>query len=349
MKMTWSFGSRIAGLRTALAMAAALAAAGPEPALAQARNSQSELDALVKAAKAEGEMTFYIGLTESVATRIASAFNAKYGIRAQFLRLDGVAAISRYSAEAEAGNFAADVFSVAGGADAFADDALKKGWIDQLGQAGIPVISNGELPAVFNRGRSAIMQVTPYLLAYNTDKVKSADLPKDWRDLLQPKWKGQIVVNNPGVSAAFLDFWGLLQDKYGDAFLSQLRENIRPVGTPLQGLQGMAAGEGSFMLPMIMSFVQGMKDKGAPLNGAMMDMTTGVVTHVMLTNRSKSRHPNAGRLFINYVLSPDGNQVVNADPGGFSIYDNSRLPKQYESPKPGMVARKDAIVKLLGF
>ena len=56
-----------------------------------------------------------------------------------------------------------------------------------------------------------------------------------------------------------------------------------------------------------------------------------------------------GWIFISYVLSPDGNQVVNADPGGFSIYDTSRLPRQYESPKPGMVARKDTIVKLLGF
>ena len=349
MNMTMSLGSGKAGLWAVLGFVAVLAAAGSQAAWAQARNAQAELDELVKAAKAEGEVTFYIGLTESVATRIATAFNAKYGIKAQFLRLDGVAAISRYSAEAEAGNFAADVFSVAGGADAFADDALKRGWIEPLGQAGIPVINSGELPAAFNRGRSAIMQVTPYLLAYNSDKVKGADLPKDWRDLLQPKWKGQIVVNNPAVSAAFLDFWGLLQDKYGDAFLSQLRENIRPVGTPLQGLQGMAAGEGSFMLPMIMSFVQGMKDKGAPLNAVTMEMTTGVVTHVMLTNRTKSRHPNAGRLFVNYVLSPDGNQVVNADPGGFSIYDSSRLPRQYESPKPGMVVRKDAIVKLLGF
>ena len=341
--------SRKSGSRAALGLIAALACAVPATTWSQARTSQAEVDALVKAARAEGEVTFYIGLTENVATRIAGAFSAKYGIKTQFIRLDAVALIGRYSAEAEAGNIAADVFSAAGGADAFADEALKKGWIEPLTQAGIPVISGGELPAVFNRGRSAIMQVTPWMLVYNTDKVKGADIPRDWNDLLQPKWKGQVIVNNPAASVAFLEFWGLLQDKYGDAFLSRMKENIRPVGTPLQGLQGVAAGEGGFMLPVVPPQVQGAKDKGAPLNTVQMDLTTGVVTHVMLTSRSKAKHWNAGRLFINYVLSPEGNQVVNADPGGFTIYDTTRLPRQYESPKPGMAARKDTIVRLLGF
>jgi hypothetical protein len=93
--------SKTVGLRAICGLIAALAFAGPASVWGQARNVQAELDALVKAAKAEGEVTFYIGLTPNVATRIANAFNTKYGIKAQFLRLDAVALISRYSAEAE--------------------------------------------------------------------------------------------------------------------------------------------------------------------------------------------------------------------------------------------------------
>ena len=110
--------TKVAGWATACGLAATLALA-PQLAVAQARNVQAELDALIKSAKAEGEVTFYIGLTENVATRIAGAFTAKYGIKAQFIRLDAVALIGRYSAEAEAGNIAADVFSSAGGAVRF--------------------------------------------------------------------------------------------------------------------------------------------------------------------------------------------------------------------------------------
>ena len=340
--------TKVAGWATACGLAATLALA-PQLAVAQARNVQAELDALIKSAKAEGEVTFYIGLTENVATRIAGAFTAKYGIKAQFIRLDAVALIGRYSAEAEAGNIAADVFSSAGGADAFSEEALKKGWIEPLTQAGIPMLNSGEFPAALNRGRSAIMSVSPWMLVYNTDKVKGADLPKDWIDLLNPKWKGQVIVNNPAVSGAFIDFWSVIQDKYGDQFLTKLKDNIRPVGTPLQGTQGVGAGEASFMLPVVQGQVQGAKDKGAPLNTILMSYTTGVVTHVMLTTKAKARHYNAGRLFINYVLSPEGNKVVNDDPGGFTIYDTSRLPKDYTSPKPGSAGRKDAIVKMLGF
>lgn len=41
-------------------------------------------------------------------------------------------------------------------------------------------------------------------------------------------------------------------------------------------------------------------------------------------------------------------QIFNADPGSLSVYDTSGLPAQYESPKPGAVARVETFVKLLG-
>ena len=41
--------------------------------------------------------------------------------------------------------------------------------------------------------------------------------------------------------------------------------------------------------------------------------------------------------------------MVNDDPGGFTVYDTSKLPKRYESPKPGVGARREEIRKLLGF
>lgn len=69
---------------------------------------------------------------------------------------------------------------------------------------------------------------------------------------------------------------------------------------------------------------------------------------LFLTDRSRAKHPNAARLFANYVLSAEGNKVVNDDPGGVTLYDTSRLPKEYRSPMPGTASRKDQIVKLLG-
>src|SRR5688572_20127339 len=68
---------------------------------------QAELDALVKAARTEGELTFYTGAPENVAKRAGEAFTKKYGVKTQFIRLSGTPMLVRFSSEAASGNFAA--------------------------------------------------------------------------------------------------------------------------------------------------------------------------------------------------------------------------------------------------
>ena len=62
-------------------------------------NVQAELDALIKAAKAEGELTLYSVAPESGAKRTADAFAAKYGIKAQFTRISSTDDTSRFPKE----------------------------------------------------------------------------------------------------------------------------------------------------------------------------------------------------------------------------------------------------------
>jgi hypothetical protein len=47
-------------------------------------------------------------------------------------------------------------------------------------------------------------------------------------------------------------------------------------------------------------------------------------------------------------MTGDGDTVFNSDPGSLSVFDTSALPREYESPKPCAVARKEQIYKLLG-
>ena len=102
---------------------------GSSGALAQARPAaQAELDALVAAAKAEGALVWYSAPPEALAKRVSDAFSAKYGIRVQFVRLQTVPQRIRYSAEAEANNFAADLLILAGGTNVqYAEAGIKKG------------------------------------------------------------------------------------------------------------------------------------------------------------------------------------------------------------------------------
>ena len=345
----------IPSLRTAaLAVAIALPFLSSTPALAQtaAQRAATALDQLVAAAKPEGEVTFYSAMPESATKRVSDAFTAKYGIRTQFVRVSSTALMQRYATESEAGNTAADLVFVSAGyaTVTFANDAIKKGWVESVSTAGIPVIMAGTYPSKFNYGPTAVAGIAPWHISYNTDKVKGADIPKDWKDLANPKWKGQLLLTNPAASDAYADFWAAILDRYGEGFFAQLRANApRQYGDGIQATQGLAAGEGSFAPPAVGAMVQGPASKGAPLAMAFVDYTTGVEMQVMLTARAKAKHPNAARLMTNYVLSEEGNRVFNDDPGTVTLYDTSKLPKEYQMGKPGNAARRAEFQKLLGF
>ena len=75
--------------------------------------AQAEVEALIKGAKAEGEVVFYSAATENVAKRIGDAFTQRYGVKVSFTRFPGAQAVQRFAAEAEAGNYNADLMYVA--------------------------------------------------------------------------------------------------------------------------------------------------------------------------------------------------------------------------------------------
>ncbi len=337
------------GFNTLALGAGAGVALGSYEARAQSAAYQADLDALVKAAKAEGELVCYVSQTENVARRVHDAFTAKYGIKISFARFDSVPLQQRYSSEAQAGTFAASLVTLAGGADDFVKMCVEKGWMEPISELDVPMLKHKMFPEKMNRGRAAIIQISPWMLAYNTDKVKKEDLPKTWMDLTHPRWKGEVLISDPNISDAYIDFFALLQDRFGNAFFDALRPNIRKQGGPVQAGQALGAGEGSFHPPEVVAQVMGVKSKGGPVDAHMLDYTTGVQIQVMLTTRKLAKHHNAAKLLANYMMSEEGNQVFNADPGAFTVYDTSKLPKEYEPPKAGTSARRAEIAKLLGF
>lgn len=327
-----------------------LAAAHVPAVLAQATRSPApDLDALVKAAKSEGELMVYGSMTDNVLRRVNNAYAAAYGMKTAFVRLSSSPLLQRFAAEAAAGSFAADVVLAAGGAHPFAVDAIKKGWVEPIGDAGIPVLKSGQYPAAFNRGATAIAAILLWSISYNSEKVRGADIPRTWEDLLHPKWKGQILISDPASTEANLDVWALVQDKYGEGFFNRLRaQQPRVYQSQVPMIQALGAGEGSIGVPTNDSAVQMLVAKGSPIGTVPPTVTTGVEMQIFLTARGKAKHPNAARLYAQFVLSPEGSKIFNDDPGSYSPYDTTRLPKGYESPKPNVVARKNQINKALG-
>jgi len=336
--------------RTGAAASAAIAVI-VTGAFAGSAMAQANLDALIKAAKAEGQVLSYWAPVETVAKRTSDAFTAKYGIKAAFIRFPGEGSLQRFASEAESGTYAADLMFLSGTSSfRFAQEGINKGWMDPVGGANLPVVASGEFPAKFNRGATALLQLLPWQMTFNTDKIRPADFPKDWPDLLNPKWKGQILFANPRCCTVYQEFFKMMLDKYGEKFLSDLGAQTGrqyPSGVP--AVQGLAAGEGWITLPTVVPQVQAVRAKGAPVDSVMPAFTTGIELHLLLTARGKAKNPNAARLFANYVMSQEGNKVLNDDPGGFSMYDTARLPAQYVPADTEATKQNDRIAKLLGF
>ena len=310
---------------------------------------QAELDALIKGAKAEGEVSFYSSATENVAKGIGDAFTARFGVKYQFVRLPGAQVPLRYSAEAETGNFSADLMFIAGSSVTFGEDAIKKGWMDSIPNAGLPVVKSGEFPARFITGPTAIVQIAPWYMAFNSQKLTAADAPKDWMDLLNPKYKGQILIPDPRSSDSYLDHLALLIDKYGEKFFAPFRaQNPRVYSSGVPAVQALGAGEGMIEVPGVPALYAGIAAKGAPLVVIETELATGVEMSVLITARGKAKHPNAARLLANFAMTQEGNKIFNSSPGDVGIYDTVRLPKQYQPTKPNVIRRQAEVIKALG-
>jgi iron(III) transport system substrate-binding protein len=309
----------------------------------------ADLDSMIKAAKAEGEVTFYSTATENVAKRIADGFTAKYGIKAQFLRMGSGPLLQRYSSEAQSGVFAADFMFNAGSSSVFIPDAVKKGWVEPIEDANLPVVKSGEYPAKYLRYGGALVQIAPWQVAYNTDNVKGADIPKSWKDLLAPRFKNRILLADPKSAGAYMDVWGLLEDTYGESFLTAVRDqNPRWFVDGVPAVQGLGAGEGDIEFPVVAAQARAIIDKGGPVAITVLAPTSGVEMFLTLTNPAKAKHPNAARLFANYVMTPEGGKVFNAEPGSYSVYDTTGMPKGYAPPNPAYLSRLDDVRKKLG-
>lgn len=54
---------------------------------------------------------------------------------------------------------------------------------------------------------------TPAVIAYNSDAVKPEDAPKDWDDVLDPRWHDEVLIRDPMASGTMRAIWGLIIER----------------------------------------------------------------------------------------------------------------------------------------
>ncbi len=166
-------------------------------------------------------------------------------------------------------------------------------------------------------------------MAYNTDKVKKEDLPKTWNDLVNdPRWgKGNLALtNNP--SSWLLGLWGDFGEKWGADFTRDLFEKLQPQRRK-EGLTALTAltvaGEFNASLPSPEWVAKRYAVKGAPIGYHCPEPVPITVSQIAMLDKSPRK--NAAKIFINWMVSREGQIVQYATTFAVPVHKALQLPQ----------------------
>jgi iron(III) transport system substrate-binding protein len=174
----------------------------------------------VAKAKAEGKVVWYTSTPIEQGQKIADAFQKETGIKVEMFRSGGSSILRRFQQEMDAGRVAVDVLTHS---EPAAANALgKKGFFVAFKPVNFDKVPEAakDPNGLFVGQRLNMM--THYL---RSDKVAAADEPKTWDDLLDPKYKGKLVMTDPSFTSLQVSVVGTMAKARGWPFYEKLRGN----------------------------------------------------------------------------------------------------------------------------
>src|SRR5690349_12705733 len=152
-----------------------------------ASTAHAASQALIDAAKREGRVTWYTTLlVDDASGPLASAFEKKYGIDVDFTRRDGALQLRTILDEAKSGAMKVDVFDGTTTAAFIMKENLAEAY---KAESAVDVPAEYKDPNGYWTAQVLYFQT----FGYNADLVPANDVPKSYRDLLDPKWKGKMA------------------------------------------------------------------------------------------------------------------------------------------------------------
>ena len=148
------------------------------------------------------------------------------------------------------------------------------------------------------------------IIAYNTSLLKPADLPKSYDDLLDPKWKGKMLMDSRETEwyASMLQVLGREKGQQLMRGLAKQNLSFRPGRTLIT--QVLASGEAPLAVNDYDHLVQSAKKRGAPVESIAAYPVISRVTPIALGRYAP--HPNVGKLFIDFSLSEEGQKILRS-------------------------------------
>ena len=288
-------------------LACVVAASAVLPAAAQnlyGYEGADRMDKVTAAAKKEGTLTLYTTIAEKDLPAIVGPFEKKYGIKVSVWRAGTDKVLQRTVTEYQAKKY--DVDAVHFGAPEM--EALTREKV--LAPVTSPVHADLQAGSVPAHKAWAATILSVWVQAYNTNALKKEDLPKTYKDLANPKYKGKL-----GIEAKNDDWFATVVHLMGSEAqgLKFFQDVVAANGiSPRQGhtlLNNMVvSGEVPLALTVYNYMPEQAKKKGAPIEWFALEPAVARANAIGVTRHAP--HPNAALLFYEYMLGPEGQKAM---------------------------------------
>jgi len=261
---------------------------------------------VVEAAKKEGQLDWWSTIAQDQSQKIIEEFMKLYPfIKASYWRSGSVGLHSKIMTEERAGRSSWDVVSQT--APEFIAELKQRKLITAYYS---PERRNFSADFVDKDGFWTGTYALPTGLGFNTQQVKREEVPKSYQELLNPKWKGRkISVDDESYEllAGLIQLWG--RDAAVD-YLKKVAAQDPMIGRGhSQRVQLLAAGE----FPLAIAYthtVEWSKSQGNSVDWVNLEPV--VIKFDGITLGTKAAHPNAGKLFIDFILSQQGQGLLQS-------------------------------------
>ncbi len=327
-------------------LAAAEPAAAPSEQKAE-KSWQNKWETVVKEAKKESKVVVYAGaVSPTLREAISKAVRSKFGVMIEFVAGRGAAIAQKLIVERRAGLYLADIVIMG------ADSALtlkENGVFAPLAPSFIlPEVTdpkswpNSTIP-YFDREHLLFPLTVGYqsYVIVNTNLVKEGEI-NSYLNLLDPKWKGKVVLSDPNVGGGSGINWATFMLKHalgleeGKKYLQQLvSQDLAVIQDNRLQVEGTARGKWAIAIGPTVALVSEFIKAGAPIKWLRMKEGGSLApTASILGMADKAANPNAATVMVNWLLSNNGQTVFSSAYG----QPATRLGIASKGIEPGRVA-----------
>jgi iron(III) transport system substrate-binding protein len=261
------------------------------------------LQKLIEGAKKERTVNVYTSAQTTDFNLLVAAFEKKYGVKVIVWRAGSENIVNRTVQENRANRFTVDIVETNGPEL----ESLHRENVLQVVKS--PYLADLIAPAILPHGEWAGSRLNVFTQAYNTRLVKKADLPKTWEDLVHPRWKGKLGIeqeDSDWLAGVFADIGDARGRKVFKDIVSANGISVRKGHTLLTQL--IVSGEVPLALTIYNYKAQQLKAQGAPIEW--FTIGTAIARPNGIAVARKAPHPHAAVLFYDFELSPEGQQII---------------------------------------